>query len=81
MIANLKPYPTMKDSSVPWLDESSCAEVVSLIQPKLSPLLRVLPGTRNLLITGRSWHPVELEFYNIRKDLAQPLTEIIGGGK
>lgn len=35
-------------------EESSFAEVVALIQPKLSPLLRVFPGTHNLLIMGRS---------------------------
>jgi hypothetical protein len=81
MIANLKPYPTMKDSSVPWLDESSCAEVATLIQPKLSPLVRVLTCSHYRLIMGLSRHPVELEFYNIRNDLAQQLTEIIGGEK
>jgi hypothetical protein len=81
MIANLKLYPAMKDSGVPWLGESSFAEVVALIQPKLSPLVRVLSWTHNLLITGRSKYPDALEFYNIRKVLAQPLTKIIGGGK
>jgi len=79
MICDLKPYLTMKDSSVPWLGESFFAEVVALIQPKLSTLLRVLTCTHNRLITGRSRYPDALEFYNIRKDLAQPLIEIIGG--
>jgi hypothetical protein len=53
----------MKDSGVPWLGESSCAEVMALIQPKLSPLVRVLPWTHNLLIMSRSKQPEEREFY------------------
>ena len=44
-------------------EESSFAEVVALIQPKLSPLVRVLPWTHNLLIMSRSKHPEEREFY------------------
>jgi hypothetical protein len=42
MIADLKSYPAMKNSGVPWLAESFFAKVVALIQPKLSTLLRVL---------------------------------------
>lgn len=44
-------------------EESSFAEVAALIQPKLSPLVRVLPWTHNLLIMSRSKHPEEREFY------------------
>lgn len=81
MIADLKPYPAMKDSSVPLLDESSCAEVATRVQPKLSTPLRVLPGTHNRFITGRSRYSDSLKFHHIRNVLSQPLGKTTEGEK